>query len=391
MFKTFFRVIKVKKLNKELLKTNIEAAAEYDFHNHKVFGSAYCVIQEDNVIYKNCFGTTSADNAEAVTENTLFRLASMTKPITAIAALILVERGQLSLSDKVSDYLPEYKDVHITQISDTNEKIDLGKVQNDITICHLLTHTSGIGSDPAKSQKMTDEDKKSIDNTVKFFSEVGLDFEPGTKQQYSGIAAFDVLIKIIENITKTDYLHFLQQEIFEPCEMVNTTFIPTGEQWKQIIAMHNKVDGNNRVAKMKENCIFMDYPCTHYLGGAGLVSTLSDYSKFAKMLLNNGKTPKKQILTEETFRLLHTPFVSEEIMPSYERWGLGVRVIVNEECPTLPAGAFGWSGAYGSHFWIDPTNKVAAVFMKNSFFDGGSGNESARNFEKAVNDSFHQD
>ena len=78
-------------------------------------------------------------------------------------------------------------------------------------------------------------------------------------------------------------------------------------------------------------------------------------------------------------------------MPSYERWGLGVRVIVNEECPTLPAGAFGWSGAYGSHFWIDPTNKVAAVFMKNSFFDGGSGNESARNFEKAVNDSFHQD
>ena len=379
------------KLNKELLKTNIEAAAEYDFHNHKVFGSAYCVIQEDNVIYKNCFGTTSADNAEAVTGNTIFRLASMTKPITAIAALILVERGQLSLSDKVSDYLPEYKDVHITQISDTNEIIDLGKAQNDITICHLLTHTSGIGSDAAKSQKMTDEDKKSIANTIEFHAKAGLDFEPGTKQKYSGIGAFDVLTKIIENITKTDYLHFLQQEIFEPCEMVNTTFIPTGEQWKQIIAMHNKVDGNNSVAKMKENCIFVDYPCTHYLGGAGLVSTLSDYSKFAKMLLNNGKTPKKQILSEETFRLLHTPFVSEEIMPSYERWGLGVRVIVTEECKTLPVGAFGWSGAYGSHFWIDPTNKVAAVFMKNSHFDGGSANESARNFEKAVNDSFHQD
>ena len=171
------------KLNKELLKINIEAAAKYDFDNHKVFGSAYCVIQENDVIYKNCFGTTSADNAEAVTQNTLFRLASMTKPITAIAALILVERGQLSLSDKVSDYLPEYKDVHITKISDTNEKIDLGKAQNDITILHLLTHTSGIGSDPAKSQKMTDEDKKSIDNTVKFFSKIGLDFDPGTKQQ----------------------------------------------------------------------------------------------------------------------------------------------------------------------------------------------------------------
>ena len=196
------------KLDKNLLKINIEKAVQYDFDNHKVFGSAYCVIQEDNVIYKNCFGTTSADNAEAVTENTLFRLASMTKPITAIATLILVDRGQLSLSDKVIDYLPEFKNVHITQISDNNEIIDFGEAQNDITICHLLTHTSGIGSDVAKLQKMTDEDKKSIDNTVKFHYEAGLDFEPGTKQQYSGTGAFDVLVKIIEKITKTDYLHF---------------------------------------------------------------------------------------------------------------------------------------------------------------------------------------
>ena len=295
----------MKKLNKELLKTNIEAAAAYEFDNHKVFGSAYCVMQEDAVLYKNCFGTTSADNEEAVTGSTIFRLASMTKPITAIAALILLERGQLSLSDKVADYLPEYKDLPITQISDTNEIIDLGKAQNDITICHLLTHTSGIGSDPAKTQKMTDEDKKTIANTIGFYAKAGLDFEPGTKQKYSGIGAFDVLAKIIENITKTDYLQFLQQEIFEPCEMVNTTFVPTQAQWKQVIAMHNKVDGHNRVAKMKENCVFIDYPCTHYLGGAGLVSTLDDYLKFAKMLLNNGKTPKKQILKEETLRLLH--------------------------------------------------------------------------------------
>ena len=379
------------KLHKNLLKINIEKAAQYDFDNHKVFGSAYCVIQEDNVIYKNCFGHTSDDNTEPVTENTLFRLASMTKPVTAIATLILVERGQLSLSDKVSDYLPEFKDIHITQITDTNERIDLGKAQNDITICHLLTHTSGIGSNAVKLEKMTDEDKKSIDNTVKFHSEVGLDFEPGTKQQYSGTGAFDVLVKIIEKITKTDYLNFLQQEIFEPCEMVNTTFVPTQEQWKQIIAMHNKVVGKNNVAKMKENCIFADYPCTHYLGGAGLVSTLADYSRFAKMLLNKGQTLKKQILGEETFRLLHTPFVSEEIMPSNERWGLGVRIIVKEDYKTLPVGTFGWSGAYGSHFWVDPANKIAAVFMKNSLFDGGAGNESACNFEKAVNDSFNQD
>ena len=391
MCKTFFGVIWVNKLNIELLKTNIEKAAQYDFDNHKVFGSAYCVIQADNIIYENYFGTTSADKTEPVTKDTMFRLASMTKPITAIATLILVDRGQLSLSDKVVDYLPEVKNIHITKIGDNNEIIDFGEAKCDITVWHLLTHTSGIGSDMTKTQKMTDEDKKSIDNLIKFYFGAGLDFEPGTKQKYSGTAAFDVLVKIIEKITKTDYLSFLQKEIFEPCDMVNTTFVPTQKQWGQIIAMHNKVNGKNNDAKMEENCVFADFPCTHYLGGAGLASTLNDYSKFAKMLLNKGKTPKKQILEEKTFCLLHTLLVPEEVMPSKERWGLGVRVVVKEEYKTLPIGAFGWSGAYGSHFWIDPTNKVAAVFMKNSLFDGGSANESARNFEKAVNDSFNLD
>lgn len=376
------------KLNLELLKTNIEKAVLYDFENNKVFGSAYCVIEGQDVVYKKCFGTTSVNNTEPVTENTMFRLASMTKPITAVATLILVQRGLLSLSDKVSEYLPEFKDIHIKQITQSGKLIDYGKAQNEITICNLLTHTSGIGSEPMKDGSMTDEDKDCIDNTVDFYIKIGLDFEPGTKQQYSAIGAFEVLVKIIEKVTQTDYLDFLRKEIFEPCGMSNTTFIPTQEQWGKIIAMHNRVDGKNCVAKMTENCVVDNFPCTHYLGGGGLISTLADYSKFAKMLLNKGNAPKKQILSEDTFKLLHTPFVSAKIMPSSERWGLGVRVIVSEEYENLPVGAFGWSGAYGTHFWIDPANNVAAVYMKNSLFDGGAGNESARNFEKAEKDSF---
>lgn len=369
-----------------LLKNNIEKAARYDFENNKVFGSAYCVIQGSDVVYQKCFGTVSAESAQPVTENTIFRMASMTKPITAAAILILIERGLLSLDDKVSEFLPEFKDIHITQVTQ-NGLTDLGKAKNEITVCHLLTHTSGIGTDPLKEQKMTYNDKKSIDSAVEFYSKIGLDFEPGTKQQYSPFAAFDVLAKIIEKVSKTDYQKFLMQEIFEPCGMVNTTFTPTREQWNAVIAMHNKIDGKNCDEKMNDDCIFSDFPKTHYLGGAGLVSTLADYSRFAQMLLNNGKTPTKHIIGEETLRLMSTPFVSEEIMPSSERWGLGVRVIVREDYENLPLGAFGWSGAYGTHFWIDPANNIAAVYMKNSLFDGGAGNESARNFEKAVNDS----
>lgn len=369
-----------------LLKENIEKAALYDFENSKVFGSAYCVIQGGDEIYKKCFGTVSADSTHRITENTIFRMASMTKPITAAAILILIERGLISLDDKVSEFLPEFKDIHITQITQ-NGLTDLGKAQNEITVCNLLTHTSGIGSDPLKEQKMTYDDKKSIDSAVEFYSKIGLDFDPGTKQQYSPFAAFDVLAKIIEKVSETDYQKFLMQEIFEPCGMVNTTFTPTREQWNAMIAMHNKIDGKNCDEKMNDDCVFSDFPKTHYLGGAGLVSTLADYSKFAKMLLNNGKTPTKQIVGEDTLKLMSTPFVSEEIMPSSERWGLGVRVIVRDDYENLPVGAFGWSGAYGTHFWIDPANDIAAVYMKNSLFDGGAGNESARNFEKAVKDA----
>ena len=375
-------------LDKNLLKLNIQKAAEYDFMNKKVFGSAYCVIQDNAVIYEKCFGNTSLSGENPVSEKTLFRLASMTKPITAMATLILVERGLLSLSDSVSTFLPEFKDIHITKITDSNEMIDSGKAKNDITVCNLLTHTAGIGSDESKERRMNDKDKATVDNTVEFYSNIGLDFEPSTKQQYSGTGAFDVLVKVIEQVTKTNYAEFLQNEIFEPCNMVNTTFVPTKEQWNQIIDMHKKVNGENGTEKMKENCVFADYPCTHYLGGAGLVSSLSDYSKFANMILNKGKTPKKRLIGEEIFKLLHTPFVSADVMPGTERWGLGVRIIVDKLYPDLPVGAFGWSGAYGSHFWIDPQNRIAAVFMKNSMFDGGSGNESARNFEKAVNGSF---
>ena len=378
----------MRKLNKELLKANIDNAAQYDFDNQKVFGSAYRVVQNDEIVYEKCYGTTSLDTQEPVTDTTIFRLASMTKPITAVAALILVDWGLLSLSDKVADYLPEFKDVHVTELTKEGELIDLGKAKNDIIIQHLLTHSSGIGSlASSKTGKMTAADKETVDSTVKFFAKTGLDYEPGTKQYYSGIAAFDVLVKIIEQITQTDYLTFLQKEIFEPCDMVDTTFVPTQAQWDRIIAMHCREDGKNAVAKMKENCVHRDYPCTHYLGGGGLISTLSDYTKFAKMLLNCGKTPKKQILSEETFKLLHTAYAPQRTNENVH-WGLGVRVITNEGYERLPVGAYGWSGAYGPHFWIDPENKVAAIFMKNSQVDGGSRSESGRNFEIAVHNSF---
>lgn len=378
----------MRSLDNDLLRSNIEKAAEYDFSHNKVFGSAYCVMQEDHMLYQGCFGTTSVQSDTPVTDTTLFRLASMTKPVTAVAALVLIDRGLLHLSDPLSKYLPQWQDVRITSMDSTGHLVDLGTAQNAITICHLLTHTSGIGCTPAKDTDMTSLDKLTLENSLSYHHRMGLDFEPGTMQQYSSTAAFDALALVVEQISGMNYADFLQQEIFEPCGMTDTTFAPSDAQWKRMIDMHTQISGKNAISQRPDGCVFEAYPCTHHLGGAGLASTLRDYALFAKMLLNNGKTDKKQLLSEESVRLMRTAFVSEDIMPGNECWGLGVRVIVKEAYEDLAVGTFGWSGAYGSHFWVDPENKIAAVFMKNSCFDGGAGNESARHFEKAVRASF---
>ena len=135
---------------------------------------------------------------------------------------------------------------------------------------------------------------------------------------------------------------------------------------------------------MPAGCVFEDFPATHYLGGAGLVSTLHDYCNFAQMLLQKGQAKHGRILQEASIQMLSSPQLPGNIMPGDTRWGLGVRVIADDTHPWLPKGCFGWSGAYGSHFWIDPTNNLFAVYMKNSKFDGGAANDSATRFEQAV-------
>ena len=367
-------------LNEKQLVENIDRIAHYDFLNNKVFGSAYFVYQAGNLAIERCYGTISLESDAPVTNTTLFRLASMTKPVTAVAALILVDRGLLSLDDRVDTYLPQFRDIHILD-SLLN---DLGEPNRMPTIRDILCHCSGLGSDEIKLQRRLDSDNESIDNTIIFLTKVGLDYEPGTKQAYSGFAAFDVLTKVIELISGMDYLKFLEKEICRPCDMMDTTFVPNMAQRKRLADIHMCIDSENKVFKMQDDCVFEGFPCTHYLGGAGLVSTLHDYCNFAKMLLHKGKFENYRILREETFNQLCTPQVSANIMPGSERWGLGVRVIAEETYPYLPTSAFGWSGAYGSHFWVDPINNIFAVFMKNSKVDGGAGNESARKFEEAV-------
>ena len=360
----------MKKIQKELLASLIEKRAKSDLAKCNIGGAEIQVFQDGELVYKKRFGAADLKEKE-LSDRTLFRLASMTKPITAAAAMILVDRGLLSLSDRVDRFYPAFSDM---AVFGSDEKNAVG-----ITVEHLLTHTSGIGSGEAwveSCKSLTDGDKSCVESFISFLSRQPLSFLPGTKQEYSGIGAFSVLTGIIQKITAMPYPDFLKKEIFEPCGMTDTTFTPTEEEWANLIAMHAKSDGKSTVGTTFDGCIFESFPPESYLGGAGLVSTADDYMRFAKMLLAGGISDGRRILSEAAVCEIKRPRFE---MSDEEWWGLGVRVVTRSN--PIPIGSYGWSGAYGTHCFIDPENKIIGIYMKNSRHDGGSGAVTSKNLE----------
>lgn len=380
----------MKILDAEKLSKNIEIRVTNDLKENNISGCSVLVKQNGNTLFKKHFGTLSAENAAPISDDTIFRLASMTKPITAVAAMIAVEKGVLDLDDEIEKYLPAFKDMFIIKL-ENGVAVKDRDVTIKPTVRHLLSHSSGIHSGIALEYydpRTPAEAKKTLAGSVDYYAECGLETEPSQTFNYSPFAGFDIIARIIEIVSDMPYDEFLKKNIFEPCKMFDTGFIPSDDQWKRLIPMHSKENGKSVVKEMEEGCIFGDYPVQHFLGGAGLFSTVNDYSNFAEMLLNDGVFDGKQILSSDSISEMHTPQISEEIMPGSQQWGLSVRIVTKPEYINLPVGSYGWSGAYGTHFWVDPENKITAIYMKNSQYDGGSGAVTAANFETDVTNSF---
>lgn len=365
----------MKRIDISRLNENIEAVAHADLAENKVFGSSYAVCQCGEPLLVRHYGVSDPESRRATDGRTLYRLASMTKPVTGMAVLMLIERGILSTDTPIKQIIPEFDGIRII----TPDGKDLGAAKNEITVLHLLTHTSGLGV--SKPDRMREADRADYLSSLKYYISAGLDFEPFTKQAYSGLAAFDALGLAVERVTGEDFEGFCRREIFAPLGMSDTAFTPTDEQWSRVTAMHTRTIGESRIGRTYDGCVFEQFPASHAPAGAGLVSSLGDYMKFAEMLQNEGAG----LVRRESFGLYRSALVPDEVMNNaLHNWGFGVRVITSENYGPLPVGAFGWSGAYGSHFWVDPVNRITAVYMKNSRFDGGAGNMSAKTFEKAV-------
>ena len=376
----------MKILDEQKIKNKIENRINEDIASGRVGGASVIVKQEGKVVYQNCFG--QADNCKPLTKSAIFRLASLTKPITTAALLKQVDRGLVSIYDPIEKFIPEFADMEIGALAEGDEIVIVRKATEKIRILNLLNHTSGVGSLELGDKLFTEllpcekVDLKSIANA---YAKLPLAFEPGSMTAYSPLIAFDLLARVVEITSGKAYDKFLKEELFAPLGMIDTTFVPSAEQWGRMVNLHNFEDGKSSFLPLDKDHTMSDLPLTYFCGGASLVSTISDYSRFAEMLLADGKTEDgTQLISRDLIKKMQTPSLSEQIMPGPQKWGLGVRVITGADYVRLPIGSFGWSGAYGAHMWVDPENQITAVYMKNSLYDGGAGALTAAHFEEDV-------
>lgn len=370
--------MKIGTLDTRLLEYHISKRIHCDVDARRVCGAAVAVLQRGELLYRANFGRQHPEKETPLRPDAVFRIASMTKPITAVAVLQLVQQGKLGLQDEVAKYLPQYQQIPMA-----------GGGCNTVPmrIWHLLTHTSGMEGVPSYkdiTHHMLPEDNKNTAAAADFYATLPLPYEPGTYRRYSGRAAFDLLGRIVELASGVEFAEYLRQNIFQPCGMVDTTFAPSPAQWERMVGLHDYIGRCSLAAPTVPGCVVDDCPVTHPLGGGGLASTMDDYIKFAQVLQNKGQTPNGRILDEMWIHEMARPQLPVELMSEDVNQGLGVRVITGDGYPWLPVGAFGWSGAYGTHFWIDPVNEITAIYMKNSRYDGGSGAITAKHFEEDV-------
>lgn len=349
--------------------------------SRKIAGCTALIFRRGECLFR---GSVGMAREAPVGEHTAFRLASMTKPVTAAAALLCVQDGLLRLDDPVSEYLPAFSELRLAERTENGFRA--GKRTDGLTIRRLLTHSAGIGAGAAGDlQYPAFKPEGGLAGTVDRYARMLLDFAPGTAQMYSPVVGFDIVARVVEVVSGMPYEKFLQTRLFAPLGMRETSYRLEDYRAEQLAACYRDENGT-LVEEPLGN--FGDFPKDYPGGGAGLISTADDYMRFAEML-RRARRGEETLLTQESARELSRPQLSESmegICPTFN-WGLGVRVLsLQTEHQPLPAGSFGWSGAYGTHFFVDPEDELSAVYLHSSITYGGAGAAHTVAFERAVMD-----
>lgn len=333
-------------------------------------GVVAAVTNKDRILYLKAFGRQDVAKGVPMSRDTVFRIASMTKPVTSVGIMMLYEEGKLRLDDPAGNHLPAYKGREVmAAFNEKDATYTTRPALGEMTIRHLLTHTSGL-SYPFTSptvlavQAKTGKDPKMLP----------LLFDPGTKWHYSPATA--VLGDIIEKRSGQSLEDWDQARVFRPLGMVDTTYRPGPEKAARLATIHER-----KSTGLVENPNLPQYT-PDVRGDGGLVSTASDYAAFVQMLLNEGSWRGKRLLKPETVRLMTSNQIGSVVvgtMPAAipsrsasfpfgagkDKFGLGFQITVTEGAPRheRAAGSYTWGGINNTHFWVDPKNGIGVVIL----------------------------
>jgi CubicO group peptidase (beta-lactamase class C family) len=336
------------------------------------------IARQGRVAHLETFGWQDLESRRPVSGDTIFRIYSMSKPITSVAAMLLCEEGRLRLWDPVSRYLPEFKDAQV-MLARPDGSYDLVPARREVTVHDLMTHSGGLSysaDEHSALDSLYRETLKRIDHETEPVLEkwmqafararLPLAFQPGTDFRYS--FSIDVLGYIIQLASGQDFEEYLQEHIFTPLGMSDTAFWVPPEKVDRLATTYGPAEGGG--LKVVEPLIPGDItqPTRIPFGGGGLVSTAGDYFRFGQMLLNGGELEGVRLLGRKTVEWMLQNHLPAGIHPMGELangFGLGGAVLLHPGLSQRPGspGRFGWGGAANTEWWIDPAEQLQCLIM----------------------------
>jgi CubicO group peptidase (beta-lactamase class C family) len=330
----------------------------------EIAGAVTVVGRKDAILSFEAVGYTNLEKQTPMPKDALFRIASMTKPITAMGIMLLQEDGKLTIDDPVEKHLPEFKGQMLVA-ERKPESLLLKKPSRPITLKDLLTHTSGLpGNYPAGLSNLYQKRDRTLAESILAISQQPLTFEPGTKWSYCN-AGIDTLGRVIEVVSGQPYEDFLEHRIFHRLGMADTMFYPEGELRRRIAGLYEKKDG--KLQQSASSIIGPPAEAKHPIPAGGLYSTGADLAKLYQMLLNNGELNGSRILKPESIKQMttnHTADLPAGFTPG-GGFGLGFALVTKPQGVTemLSPGTYGHGGAYGTQGWIDPQQDLFIILL----------------------------
>ena len=327
-------------------------------------GTVSLIARNGKVVHVESQGWKNKETGEAMTDDSIFVIMSMTKPIVSAALMMLYEEGHFLLTDPITDWIPELEGKEVI----VNDEYGSHRVpaEGPINIRHVLSHTAGV--DPIRAALTAEELEllpraATLEQTLIRRAPLPLSFEPGSDWQYG--SSTDYVALLVERISGTSLVDYLQQNIFDPLQMVDTHYIVPKDKVDRVAAVYSPTGPNQSIDLFRAP----EYQETTYFGGvAGLSSTVSDYWRFSQMLLNGGELDGVRLLSPKTINLMISNHSGDNDVysrgPGYT-FGLGFGIVNDPGTARDPLtpGTFSWGGAWGTIFFVDPVENLIGIMM----------------------------